>query len=167
MISIDWSAISTVASSTVRTSALRSGPAFARRGQDLRGCCFLPTFLLIRVFGVFVFSPRFCRASLVFSPRPRTVSRLLPAWQQLPPCTRYCGGRVVVVPEEVEGDLLLPRDHQTARVVQDIANAVCEHTSFKVDLPSAHSSGWIPLLDIHVRVLCPVGQHILPPGLLV
>ena len=79
-------------------------------------------------------------------------SFLLPAWQQLPPGARYRGGRVVVVPEEVEGDLLLPRDHQTARVVQDIANAVCEHTSFKVDFPSAHSSGWMPLLDIHVRV---------------
>ena len=48
----------------------------------------------------------------------------------------------------VEWDLLLPGDHHAARVVRDIANTICEFTSFKVDLPSAHPSGLMPLLDI-------------------
>ena len=74
------------------------------------------------------------------------------AMEELPPGARFLEGRVVVVPEEVEGDLQLPGDHRTALVMQDIANSVCEFTSFKTDFPSAHSTGWMPLLDIQVRV---------------
>ena len=74
------------------------------------------------------------------------------ALEELPPGARYREGKVVVVPEEVEGDLLLPGDQRTALVVQEIANTVCEFTSFKADFPSAHSSGWMPLLDLQVRV---------------
>jgi hypothetical protein len=59
---------------------------------------------------------------------------------------------VVVVPGEVEGDLLLAGDHRTALVLLELANSVCGYTSFKVDYPSAHSSGWMPLLDIQIRV---------------
>ena len=37
-------------------------------------------------------------------------------------------------------------------VVLEIANSVSPNTRLSVDYPSAHPSGWMPLLDIQVRV---------------
>ena len=37
-------------------------------------------------------------------------------------------------------------------VVLEIANSVSPNTRLSVDYPSAHRSGWMPLLDIQVRV---------------
>ena len=56
---------------------------------------------------------------------------------------------------EVEGDTLMHGDHRTVLVIRDIANQVCQYTSLarvEVDYPSAHHSGFMPILDIQVRV---------------
>jgi hypothetical protein len=37
--------------------------------------------------------------------------------------------------------------------MKEIANSVCPYTRVTVDYPSAHPSGWMPLLDIKVKVL--------------
>ena len=37
-------------------------------------------------------------------------------------------------------------------VLRDVANSICEFTTFKTDCPSANASGWMPLLDIQIRV---------------
>ena len=52
----------------------------------------------------------------------------------------------------MEGDRQVPGDQRTARVVQEIANSISPNTSLSVDFPSAHQSGWMPVLDIQVKV---------------
>ena len=101
------------------------------------------------------------------------------AMEELPPGSKFRDGKVVIVPEEgncqvegcvnryegncqVEGcvnryeteiDLdSLPGDQRTALVMKEVANSICEFTSFKTDCPSANDSGWMPLLDIQSRV---------------
>ena len=70
----------------------------------------------------------------------------------LPPGSRYQEGEVRVVEEEVEGDLLLAGDRRTAMVRRDIANTISPNTTITVDYPSNHRSGWMPILDLHVRM---------------
>ena len=74
------------------------------------------------------------------------------AMEELPPGSRYREGRVVIVPEEVDADCLLPGDQRTALVMQEVANSICQFTTFKTDCPSANTSGWMPLVDIQSRV---------------
>jgi hypothetical protein len=52
----------------------------------------------------------------------------------------------------VEADRAIPGDRRTARVIQDIANSICETINMTIDCPSNHESGWMPLLDLQVRV---------------
>ena len=72
--------------------------------------------------------------------------------EELPLGCRYLEGEVKVVEEEVEGDRQVPGDERTALILRDIANTVCPHTRLTVDFPSAHSSGWMPLLDLQVKM---------------
>ena len=74
------------------------------------------------------------------------------AMEELPPGSRYREGKVVIVPEEVDADCLLPGDQRTALVMQEVANSICEFTTFKTDCPSANASGWMPLLDMQSKV---------------
>ena len=73
--------------------------------------------------------------------------------EELPPGSRLVEGKVQVIEEEAEGDSLLPGDQRTAVVIKEIANNVCPYTRVTVDYPSAHPSGWMPLLDIKVKML--------------
>ena len=74
------------------------------------------------------------------------------AMEELEPGCRLVDGKVVMVEEEVEADRAIPGDLRTAKVVQDIANSICETINMTVDCPSNHVSGWMPLLDLQVRV---------------
>ena len=74
------------------------------------------------------------------------------AVEELEPGSRLVDGKVVVVKEEVEGDKVIPGDLRTARVIQTIANSICETIQMTVDCPSNYESGWMPLLDLQVRV---------------
>jgi hypothetical protein len=74
------------------------------------------------------------------------------AMEELEPGCRLVDGKVVVVEEEVEADRAIPGDRRTARVIQDIANSICETINMTIDCPSNHESGWMPLLDLQVRV---------------
>ena len=73
--------------------------------------------------------------------------------EELPPGSRLVDGEVRVVQEEVEGDLLIPADQRTAKIIGEIANTVCPFTTMEVDYPSAHASGYMPILDVMVKVL--------------
>ena len=75
------------------------------------------------------------------------------AMEELPSGARYREGKVVVVPGEVEADSLLPGDQRTALVINEVANGVCQFTTFKTDCPSANENGQMPLLDIQISVL--------------
>ena len=72
--------------------------------------------------------------------------------EELPLGSRLVEGVVRVVEEEVEGDRMVAGDRRTAEVVLEVANSVCPHTRLSVDFPSAHQSGWMPLLDLQVQV---------------
>ena len=74
------------------------------------------------------------------------------AMEELEPGCRLVDGKVVVVKEEVEGDKSIPGDRRTALVIQEIANSVCKTIRMTIDCPSSHESGWMPLLDLQVRV---------------
>jgi hypothetical protein len=72
--------------------------------------------------------------------------------EELPPGSRLVEGKVEVVETEVEVDRAVPGDRRTALVYKDIANSICPYTKVSVDFPSAHASGWMPLLDLQVRM---------------
>ena len=71
--------------------------------------------------------------------------------EELPPGARYLEeeGEVRVV---VEGDELIPRDQRTAELLRTVANTICPHTTMEVDYPSAHTTGYMPILDLQVRI---------------
>ena len=75
------------------------------------------------------------------------------AMEEPPPGARWREGKVVVIPEEVEADCLLPGDQRTALVIKEVANSICQFTTFSTDYPSAHTNGQMPLLDIQISVL--------------
>ena len=70
--------------------------------------------------------------------------------EELEPGTRFREGTVVVV--EVEGDRGLAGDMRTARVLVDMANSTYSYLQFTADCPSLHPTGWMPLLDLEIRI---------------
>ena len=52
----------------------------------------------------------------------------------------------------MEAEKSIPGDYRTAKVIQEIANSVCDTIRMTTDCPSSHESGWMPLLDLQVRV---------------
>ena len=58
------------------------------------------------------------------------------AMEELEAGSRLVEGKVVVVEEEVEGDLEVRGDVRTAKVIKDIANYVFDFLRFELDCPS-------------------------------
>ena len=61
-------------------------------------------------------------------------------------------GKFQVVEDQVELDSLIPGDRRTAKLVQELANTICPYLQMEADCPSNHSSGWMPILNLEVRV---------------
>ena len=57
-----------------------------------------------------------------------------------------------VVEEEVEADREVQGDLRKSRVLVEIANSIFDYLQFTADCPSLHTSLWMPLLDLEVRV---------------
>ena len=72
--------------------------------------------------------------------------------EALPPGARLVEGKVKVIAEKVESDILIPADKRTAEIMQKIANTVCEYTTMEIDFPSNYHDGWMPILDNQVKV---------------
>ena len=72
--------------------------------------------------------------------------------EALPPGARLIEGKVRVVAEEVEDDMLIPADQRTAVLMKEVANSVCEFTKMEVDFPSDNLDGWMPILDNKVKI---------------
>ena len=70
----------------------------------------------------------------------------------MPPGSRLVNGKIVVVEEEVEVDMQIPGDERTAKIFLEIGNSVSDFIQLTADYPSKHENGWMPLLDIQVRV---------------
>ena len=58
----------------------------------------------------------------------------------------------MVVDEEVQADMGLDGGLRTARVLVDMANSIFDYLQFTDDCPSLRASGWMPLLDLEVRI---------------
>ena len=61
-------------------------------------------------------------------------------------------GKIEIVDEYVQTDSEIPSDQRTAKLYGEIANDVSEFIKVTVDYPSAHSSGWMPILDLLVKI---------------
>ena len=74
------------------------------------------------------------------------------AMEELRPGTRRVEGVFQIVEGEVGTDRLMEGDRRTAGLVKDLANTICPYIQMEADFLSNHSSGWMPLLDLEVRI---------------
>ena len=79
--------------------------------------------------------------------------------EELPPGTRFIEGLLTIIEEEVENDNTISGDIRTAKVLQEVANSILPYLKFTVDSPSNHPDGWMPVLDLKVRVQGNQIQH--------
>ena len=61
-------------------------------------------------------------------------------------------GEIRIHQDEIENDRNVPSDSRTAKLFGEIGNTVCDFLKLTTDCPSNHSSGFMPLLDIQVKV---------------
>ena len=52
----------------------------------------------------------------------------------------------------MEPDSPIPENRRTAGLVRELANTICPYLQMEADFPSNHSSGWMPILNLEVRV---------------
>ena len=69
----------------------------------------------------------------------------------LPPYTMLIGDKFVVMEEHVEEDKEIPDDERTAKLMTKLGNGIFEFIRLTCDYPSAHPTGYMPLLDIQTR----------------
>ena len=74
------------------------------------------------------------------------------ATKALPPGCRLVDGKLEIVQSEVENDRQIPADTRTGRIIQEIGNSINNYIRLTVDTPSSHPSGWMPILNIQVKV---------------
>ena len=70
----------------------------------------------------------------------------------LPPGSRLLNGKIVIIEEEVENDSLIPSDQRTAEILLQIGNSIVDFIQLTADYPSKNESGWMPILDLQVKV---------------
>ena len=54
--------------------------------------------------------------------------------------------------EEIEGDKTIPADIRTSDIIVEIANTISPFIDLTVDSPSRNISGWMPILDLQMKV---------------
>ena len=74
------------------------------------------------------------------------------AMEELPPGTRLVEGKFEVLEEFVELDSQVAGDRRTAGLVMELANGICPYLQMEADFPSNHTSGWMPILNLAVKV---------------
>ena len=72
--------------------------------------------------------------------------------EELPPGTGLVEGSFRAVEELVEEDTMVEGDKRTAELVKELANSICPYLQMEIDFPSNHPSGWMPILDLEVRM---------------
>ena len=70
----------------------------------------------------------------------------------LPPGTRLIGDKFVVMEEHVEEDMEKPDDERTAKLITELGNSIFKFIRLTSDYPSAHPSGYMPILDIKTNI---------------
>ena len=72
--------------------------------------------------------------------------------EELPPGTRLEGDKFVVREDLVKEDEKIKGDKRTALLVKELTNKICYFLQMEVDYPSKNLSGWMPLLNLKVRM---------------
>ena len=82
----------------------------------------------------------------------RYVDGILVAVRGVQPGVRYnpAKGNLEVVEGEIEGDLLIPEDQRTMKVLNDVANSIDIDIKLTIDCPSMNQSGKLPCLDLQL-----------------
>ena len=71
-----------------------------------------------------------------------------------PPGARlFEDGKIRIDASKIESDSLIPADKRTAKLLTEIGNTVSNFIKLTADYPSNHGNGFMPLLDIQVRVV--------------
>ena len=73
--------------------------------------------------------------------------------------SRLINGKVRILEDKIEEDRNIPGDIRTANIITEIGNSVCNFIVLTVDTPSSNSSGWMPILDLQVRVSSDVVEY--------
>ena len=61
-------------------------------------------------------------------------------------------GKIRIHEDEVENDRAIPFDARTAKLFGEIGNSICNFLKLTTDYPSKHPSGFMPLLDLQVKI---------------
>ena len=72
--------------------------------------------------------------------------------EALPPGARLVNGKVSVVESEAEADIGIPSDIRSSKILMEIANSILTFIQLTSDCPASNPSGFMPLLDLKVKV---------------
>ena len=72
----------------------------------------------------------------------------------LPSGIKFCptDKKLVFDPHIVEQEDRIPMDLRTAKIFQDVGNSILQYIDLTVDAPSNYNDGWMPLLDLKVKI---------------
>ena len=54
--------------------------------------------------------------------------------------------------DQIEADRNIPADLRTAKFFQSVSNTICDFLQVTIDCPSNHQSGFMPMLDVQVKM---------------
>ena len=77
----------------------------------------------------------------------------------LPPGSRLINGKVKILQDKIEEDENIPGEIRTAKIITEIGNSVCNFIVLTVDTPTSNDSGWMPILDLQVRVVSDIVEY--------
>ena len=72
--------------------------------------------------------------------------------EAFPPGTSLVGDMLVIKHDMVEVDKMVPADERIANIIKQIADKICPSIKVTVDYPSRHTPGYMPILDVEVKV---------------
>ena len=70
----------------------------------------------------------------------------------LPLGAKIVNGELVIDEAQIEIDRDIPADLRTAKIFQQVSNSIYDFMQVTIDCPSQHQSGFMPVLDIQVKM---------------
>ena len=70
----------------------------------------------------------------------------------LPLGAKIVNNELVIDEQQAELDKDIPADVRTAKIFKEVSNSICDFLQVTSDCPSQHESGYLPVLDIQVKV---------------
>ena len=70
----------------------------------------------------------------------------------LPLGARFVNNEIIIDEALIETDREIPADQRTAKIFKEISNSIYNFMQVTTDCPSQHESGYLPVLDIQVKI---------------